>query len=178
MNVCAGPLAPLYYSGQFVPLIVFFLLFLSIVKNNKLHHFVRFHTMQVSAPTSPCKSKAAASMPKSGFLPPWGAGCCCLECHWHKAIGTNIVQQDTQNSCERFAVAELLVCYPLRLHDSLSGCTWPWRASWNAPKRHCGGVGLGSMARTVSVILFLFQGTKLDTVSMLTKLQLALRFLH
>ncbi len=45
----AGPLAPLYYSGQFVPLIVFFLLFLSIVKNNKLHHFVRFHCMQVRA---------------------------------------------------------------------------------------------------------------------------------
>lgn len=41
-----GPLAPLYYSGQFVPLIVFFLLFLAIVKNNKLHHFVRFHCMQ------------------------------------------------------------------------------------------------------------------------------------
>jgi hypothetical protein len=45
----AGPLAPLYYSGQFVPLIVFFLLFLSIVKNNKLHHFVRFHCMQARA---------------------------------------------------------------------------------------------------------------------------------
>ena len=45
--VCAGPLAPLYYSGQFVPLIVFFLLFLAIVKNNKLHHFVRFNCMQV-----------------------------------------------------------------------------------------------------------------------------------
>ncbi|KAK9906671.1 hypothetical protein WJX75_005888 [Coccomyxa subellipsoidea] len=41
-----GPLAPLYYSGQFVPLIVFFLLFLAIVKNNKLHHFVRFNCMQ------------------------------------------------------------------------------------------------------------------------------------
>lgn len=45
--MCAGPLAPLYYSGQFVPLIVFFLLFLAIVKNNKLHHFVRFNCMQV-----------------------------------------------------------------------------------------------------------------------------------
>jgi hypothetical protein len=43
----AGPLAPLYYSGQFVPLIVFFLLFLAIVKNTKLHHFVRFNCMQV-----------------------------------------------------------------------------------------------------------------------------------
>lgn len=47
-SFAAGPLAPLYYSGQFVPLIVFFLLFLAIVKNNKLHHFVRFHCMQVS----------------------------------------------------------------------------------------------------------------------------------
>lgn len=48
MESVAGPLAPLYYSGQFVPLIVFFLLFLAIVKNNKLHHFVRFNCMQVS----------------------------------------------------------------------------------------------------------------------------------
>ena len=45
----AGPLAPLYYSGQFVPLIVFFLLFLAIEKDNKLHHYVRFNCMQVSA---------------------------------------------------------------------------------------------------------------------------------
>ena len=59
---CAGPLAPLYYSGQFVPLIVFFLLFLSIVKNNKLHHFVRFHTMQVSAPTLPMSTKGFARL--------------------------------------------------------------------------------------------------------------------
>ncbi len=31
-----------------MPLIVFFLLFLAIVKNKKLHHFVRFNCMQVS----------------------------------------------------------------------------------------------------------------------------------
>lgn len=49
--VCPGPLASLYYSGQFVPLIVFFLLFLAIVKNNKLHHFVRFNCMQVTTVT-------------------------------------------------------------------------------------------------------------------------------
>ena len=54
----AGPLAPLYYSGQFVPLIVFFLLFLAIVKNNKLHHFVRFNCMQVST----CKLSLLASV--------------------------------------------------------------------------------------------------------------------
>ncbi|KAK9842566.1 hypothetical protein WJX81_006375 [Elliptochloris bilobata] len=41
-----GPLVPIYYSSQFAPLIVFFLLFLAIVKNNKLHHFVRFNCMQ------------------------------------------------------------------------------------------------------------------------------------
>lgn len=38
----------IYYSSQFAPLIVFFLLFLSVVKNTKLHHFVRFNAMQVS----------------------------------------------------------------------------------------------------------------------------------
>ncbi len=38
---------PIYYSSQFAPLIVFFLLFLAVVKNNKLHHFVRFNCMQV-----------------------------------------------------------------------------------------------------------------------------------
>jgi len=37
----------IYYSSQFAPLVVFFLLFLSVVKNTKLHHFVRFNAMQV-----------------------------------------------------------------------------------------------------------------------------------
>lgn len=50
----AGPLAGLYHSGQFVPLIVFFLMFLAIVKNNKLHHFVRFNCMQASASSQMC----------------------------------------------------------------------------------------------------------------------------
>ena len=36
----------IYYSSQFAPLVVFFLLFLSVVKNNKLPHFVRFNCMQ------------------------------------------------------------------------------------------------------------------------------------
>lgn len=44
----AGPFVGIYYSSQFAPLIVFFLLFLSVVKNTKLHHFVRFNAMQVS----------------------------------------------------------------------------------------------------------------------------------
>ncbi|KAK9818263.1 hypothetical protein WJX72_009724 [[Myrmecia] bisecta] len=41
-----GPTVGIYYSSQFTPLIVFFLLFLSIVKNTKLPHFVRFNCMQ------------------------------------------------------------------------------------------------------------------------------------
>ena len=43
----AGPFVGIYYSSQFAPLVVFFLLFLSVVKNTKLHHFVRFNAMQV-----------------------------------------------------------------------------------------------------------------------------------
>ena len=46
---CAGPVVGIYYSSQFAPLVVFFLLFLSVVKNTKLHHFVRFNAMQVSS---------------------------------------------------------------------------------------------------------------------------------
>lgn len=41
-----GPLAQVYFSSQFAPLIIFFVMFLSIVKNKKLHHFVRFNCMQ------------------------------------------------------------------------------------------------------------------------------------
>jgi len=40
------PFEGIYYSSQFAPLIIFFLLFLSVVKNFKLHHFTRFHCMQ------------------------------------------------------------------------------------------------------------------------------------
>lgn len=46
---CAGPFINVYYSSQFAPLIIFFLLYLSVVKNNKLHHFVRYNCMQVSS---------------------------------------------------------------------------------------------------------------------------------
>ena len=42
----AGPFVQIYYSSQFAPLVIFFLLFLSVVKNNKLPHFVRFNCMQ------------------------------------------------------------------------------------------------------------------------------------
>lgn len=43
-----GPFVGIYYSSQFAPLVVFFLMFLAVVKNNKLSHFVRFNCMQVS----------------------------------------------------------------------------------------------------------------------------------
>lgn len=41
-----GPFVGIYYSSQFAPLVVFFLMFLAVVKNNKLSHFVRFNCMQ------------------------------------------------------------------------------------------------------------------------------------
>ena len=40
------PFVTIYYANNFMPLIVFFLCFLAIVKNTKLHHFIRFNTMQ------------------------------------------------------------------------------------------------------------------------------------
>ena len=45
----AGQLAKIYFSSQFAPLIIFFVMFLSVVKNTKLHHFVRFSCMQARA---------------------------------------------------------------------------------------------------------------------------------
>ena len=45
---CADQLIGVYYSSQFAPLIIFFLLFLSVVKNFRIHHFTRFHCMQAS----------------------------------------------------------------------------------------------------------------------------------
>ena len=59
----AGPLVGIYYSSQFAPLIVFFLLFLAIVKNNKLHHFVRFNCMQARPPPACTHLVAAAGRP-------------------------------------------------------------------------------------------------------------------
>lgn len=58
MRVAAGPFVGIYYSSQFAPLVVFFLLFLSVVKNTKLHHFVRFNAMQVCLPM-PCNTAPA-----------------------------------------------------------------------------------------------------------------------
>eukprot|EP00891_Asterochloris_glomerata_P000576 jgi/Astpho2/576/e_gw1.00013.171.1_t len=41
-----GPFTSIYFSSQFGPLIIFFVLFLAVVRNQRLHHFVRFNTMQ------------------------------------------------------------------------------------------------------------------------------------
>lgn len=41
-----GPAVGIYYCSQFAPLVIFFLLFLAVVKNNKIPHFVRFNCMQ------------------------------------------------------------------------------------------------------------------------------------
>mmetsp|Transcript_41461 Transcript_41461/g.105041 ORF Transcript_41461/g.105041 Transcript_41461/m.105041 type:complete len:249 (-) Transcript_41461:231-977(-) len=41
-----APFVSIYYCNSFMPLIVFFLCFLAIVKNTKISHFVRFNTMQ------------------------------------------------------------------------------------------------------------------------------------
>lgn len=42
------PFAAYYYSSQFAPLVVFFLIYLCVVRNKKFHHFVRFHAMQAT----------------------------------------------------------------------------------------------------------------------------------
>lgn len=41
-----GPMLTAYYSNQFTPFFVFFALFLAVVRNEKLPHFLRFNTMQ------------------------------------------------------------------------------------------------------------------------------------
>ena len=35
-----------YYFHPFMPIVVFFFMFLAIIKNKRLHHFVRFNAMQ------------------------------------------------------------------------------------------------------------------------------------
>ena len=44
----SAPFAQIYYSSQFSPLVVFFLIYLCVVRNKKFHHFVRFHAMQAT----------------------------------------------------------------------------------------------------------------------------------
>jgi uncharacterized membrane protein len=41
-----GPMLQAYYSSQFTPFLVFFALFLAVVRNEKLPHFLRFNAMQ------------------------------------------------------------------------------------------------------------------------------------
>ena len=41
-----GPVLNLYHSSSVIPFLVFFALFLLVVRNNKLPHFVRFAAMQ------------------------------------------------------------------------------------------------------------------------------------
>lgn len=45
-HVSAGPWQRAYEVNQFVPLLIFFFVFLVVVRNKKLHHFVRFNAMQ------------------------------------------------------------------------------------------------------------------------------------
>ncbi|HEY9748184.1 MAG TPA: Tic20 family protein [Allocoleopsis sp.] len=40
------PLAQIYYSNRFMSLIIFFALFLLVVRNERISHFIRFNTMQ------------------------------------------------------------------------------------------------------------------------------------
>eukprot|EP00210_Caulerpa_lentillifera_P005587 g5344.t1 len=42
----SSPFFRVYYLNNFAPLVIFFLMFLAIVKNKKLSHFVRFNCMQ------------------------------------------------------------------------------------------------------------------------------------
>ena len=44
--VVFGPLLNAYYSNSFTPFFVFFAMFLAVVRNEKLPHFVRFNAMQ------------------------------------------------------------------------------------------------------------------------------------
>jgi uncharacterized membrane protein len=41
-----GPMLQAYYSNQFTPFFVFFALYLAVVRNEKLPHFLRFNAMQ------------------------------------------------------------------------------------------------------------------------------------
>jgi len=40
------PVTDIYFGSQFAPLIIFFLMYLCIVRNRRVPHFVRFHAMQ------------------------------------------------------------------------------------------------------------------------------------
>ena len=38
---------PYYFLSQWTPLVLFFLMYLYVIRNTKLHHFMRFNCMQV-----------------------------------------------------------------------------------------------------------------------------------
>lgn len=40
------PISTFYYSSSFTPLLIFFVVFLAIVRNRRFHHLVRVHAMQ------------------------------------------------------------------------------------------------------------------------------------
>ena len=46
-SVAAEPFVSLYFQSQWTPLVLFFLMYLYVIRNNKLHHFMRFYCMQV-----------------------------------------------------------------------------------------------------------------------------------
>jgi len=44
--VLISPLLQIFYSNSFIPFVTFFTLFLAVVRNTKLNHFIRYNTMQ------------------------------------------------------------------------------------------------------------------------------------
>ena len=46
LAVLISPLLQIFYSNSFIPFVTFFTLFLAVVRNTKLEHFVRYNTMQ------------------------------------------------------------------------------------------------------------------------------------
>lgn len=45
-HICPLTLLDIYQGNHFTPLIIFFAIFLGIVKNRRIHHFVRYNAMQ------------------------------------------------------------------------------------------------------------------------------------
>lgn len=46
VNIPLRPLLPLYLSNNFVPFIVFLVLYMLVVRNENIPHFIRFNTLQ------------------------------------------------------------------------------------------------------------------------------------
>ena len=44
--IAISPLLQIFYSNSFIPFVTFFTLFLAVVRNVKLNHFLRYNTMQ------------------------------------------------------------------------------------------------------------------------------------